>query len=155
MGGKQYPQTAKQCGGLLGKIDASLNEKLQSVEWGEFKLGDLFESSNGNFDIQKEHINNKGDIVITAGLTNNGILGKTDIEAKIADTKKALEGTDTQAIKTASDALQQKFYEVSAKIYSQANPQGTPGANGADVGGQGAQGGTYDGDYTVVDDENK
>ncbi len=87
MGSKQYPQTTKRHRGQLGKIDASLNEKLQSVEWGEFKLGDLFESSNGNFDIQKEHINNKGDIVITAGLTNNGILGKTDIEAKLFDAR--------------------------------------------------------------------
>jgi hypothetical protein len=55
------------------------------VEWGEFKLGDLFESSNGNFDIQKGHINGNGEYVITAGLTNNGILGKTDIDAKIFD----------------------------------------------------------------------
>ncbi len=83
---------------------------------------------------------------------------KSDIEAKIADTKKALEGTDTEAIKAASDALQQKFYEVSTKMYQQANPQGAPGADaGAGFGGQdtGAQGGTYDGDYTVVDDDNK
>jgi len=56
---------------------------LDSVEWGEFRLGDLFDSSNGNFDIKKEHINDCGDYVITAGLTNNGILGKTDISAKI------------------------------------------------------------------------
>ena len=83
---------------------------------------------------------------------------KSDIEAKIADTKKALEGTDTEAIKAASDALQQKFYEVSTKMYQQANPQGAPGADaGAGFGGQdaGANGGTYDGDYTVVDDDNK
>ncbi|MBO5743556.1 MAG: molecular chaperone DnaK [Clostridia bacterium] len=83
---------------------------------------------------------------------------KADIEAKIAETKKALEGTDTEAIKAASDALQQKFYEVSTKMYQQANPQGAPGADaGAGFGGQdaGAQGGTYDGDYTVVDDDNK
>ncbi|MBQ4630752.1 MAG: molecular chaperone DnaK [Clostridia bacterium] len=86
---------------------------------------------------------------------------KSDIEAKIADVKKALEGTDTEAIKTASDALQQKFYEVSAKIYQQANPQGAPGAEGFDPNnmggqaGQAGQGGTYDGDYTVVDDDNK
>ena len=79
---------------------------------------------------------------------------KSDIEAKIADTKKALEGTDTEAIKAASDALQQKFYEVSSKIYQQANPQGAPGADAAGFGGQDAnQGGTYDGDYTVVDDD--
>ena len=40
-------------------------------------------SSNGDFDIQKTHINGKGDWVITAGLTNNGVLGRTDIKAKV------------------------------------------------------------------------
>ena len=74
---------------------------------------------------------------------------KSDIEAKIADVKKALEGTDTEAIKAASDALQQKFYEISSKMYQAANPQGAPGADGA----AGGEGGTYDGDYTVVDDD--
>lgn len=57
--------------------------KLQNIEWGEYKLNDLFDSSNGNFDIQKEHINGQGNYVITAGLTNNGILGKTNVKAKI------------------------------------------------------------------------
>ena len=75
---------------------------------------------------------------------------KSDIEAKIADVKKALEGTDTEAIKAASDALQQKFYEISSKMYQAANPQGAPGADG---GAPGGEGGTYDGDYTVVDDD--
>lgn len=28
---------------MLGKIDASLNEKLKNVEWGEYKIGDIFE----------------------------------------------------------------------------------------------------------------
>ena len=78
---------------------------------------------------------------------------KADIEAKIADVKKALEGADTEAIKTATDALQQKFYEVSTKMYQAANPQGAD--MGADPNMGGAQGGTYDGDYTVVDDDNK
>ena len=52
-----------------------------------FTLGELFESSNGNFDLQKNHINGKGEYVITAGLTDNGIMGKTDVEAKIFDEK--------------------------------------------------------------------
>ncbi|WP_236848378.1 restriction endonuclease subunit S [Campylobacter sp. P091] len=43
----------------------------------------MFDSSNGNFDIQKSHINDKGYFVVTAGETNNGILGKSDIEARI------------------------------------------------------------------------
>lgn len=43
----------------------------------------MFDSSNGNFDIQKSHINDKGYFVVTAGETNNGILGKSDVEARI------------------------------------------------------------------------
>ncbi len=81
---------------------------------------------------------------------------KSEIEAKIADVKKALEGTDTEAIKAATDELQKKFYDVSAKMYQAANPQGAgPDMNGAGPDMGGAQGGTYDGDYTVVDDDNK
>ena len=56
---------------------------LSQVEWGEYKIGDLFTSANGNFDIQKTHINGRGDYVITAGVTNNGVLGKSDITAKV------------------------------------------------------------------------
>ena len=78
---------------------------------------------------------------------------KAEIEAKTADVKKALEGNDTEAIKSATEALQNKFYEISTKMYQQANPQGAQDFNGA----QGAQGdgSTFDGDYTVVDDDNK
>lgn len=64
-------------------MNASLNGKLSNVKWGEYKLDDLFESSNGDFDIKKEHINGKGEWVITSGAANNGILGKTDIKAKL------------------------------------------------------------------------
>ena len=56
---------------------------LSQVEWGEYKIGNLFTSANGNFDIQKTHINGRGNYVITAGLTDNGVLGKTDIAAKV------------------------------------------------------------------------
>jgi len=62
-----------------------LKEKIQNIEWGEYRLEDLFDSFNGNFDIQKDHINGNGDYVITAGLTNNGVLGRTDVEARIFD----------------------------------------------------------------------
>lgn len=43
----------------------------------------MFESITGNFDIQKTHINNKGEYVVTAGENNFGILGKTDIKARV------------------------------------------------------------------------
>ena len=47
----------------------------------------MFQGSSGDFDIQKGHINGYGYNVITAGLTENGILGKTDIDAKLFDEK--------------------------------------------------------------------
>ena len=87
MGNKHPLKESKFKGGKLGKVITPLNEKLKSVEWGEFELDDLFDSSNGNFDLQKTHINGKGNYVITAGLTDNGVMGKTDIEAKVFDEK--------------------------------------------------------------------
>lgn len=60
---------------------------LNNVEWGEFELEKLFDSFSGNYDIQKEHINGKGEYVITSGITNNGVLGKTDVPAYIFDAK--------------------------------------------------------------------
>ncbi len=64
---------------MIGPLSSQLN----AIKWGEFKLGDLFEASNGDFDIQKRHINHKGEFVITAGLSNNGVLGQSDIKAKV------------------------------------------------------------------------
>ncbi|MCD8040951.1 MAG: restriction endonuclease subunit S [Clostridia bacterium] len=64
------------------KIDASLNDKLNTVEWGEYKIDDLFDSESGDIDIQKKHINGKGEWVITAGVQNYGVLGKSNIKAK-------------------------------------------------------------------------
>ncbi|WRC23456.1 restriction endonuclease subunit S [Helicobacter pylori] len=64
---------------MIGPLSSQLN----AIKWGEFKLGDLFEASNGDSDIQKRHINHKGEFVITAGLSNNGVLGQSDIKAKV------------------------------------------------------------------------
>lgn len=58
-------------------------DKEQGVQWKEFRIGDLFDSVNGDTDIKKEHINGKGIDVVSSGVANNGIIGKTDIEAKI------------------------------------------------------------------------
>ena len=60
---------------------------------------------------------------------------KSDIEAKIADLKSALGGSDSAAIKEKSDALQQAFYALSSKMYQQNG--GQPGAD-PNMGGSGA-----------------
>ena len=86
---------------------------------------------------------------------------KSKVQAGIDKLKEALKGTDTAAIKTATDELTQAFYAVSEKLYQQANPQGAQGGAqaGPDVGGQqagGAQDGQYyDADYKVVDDDDQ
>ena len=60
-----------------------LNDNPENLKWKEFEIGELFESFNWNFDIQKEHINWKWTFVVTAGITDKWVLGKTDIDAKI------------------------------------------------------------------------
>lgn len=82
---------------------------------------------------------------------------KAAIEAEIEKVKEALKGTDTEAIKKATEALSAKFYEVSAKVYQAANPQqgapqGSEAPQGAADGGQSANNGdVVDTDYEVVD----
>ena len=48
---------------------------------------------------------------------------KEAIEAEINKVKEALKGTDTAAIKAATEELSKKFYEVSSKIYQAAQAQ--------------------------------
>ena len=49
---------------------------------------------------------------------------KTMLEGMVADLRKALEGTDTEAIKRATELLTEKSYEVFGKIYQQQQQQG-------------------------------
>ena len=82
---------------------------------------------------------------------------KSEVESKLNALKDALKGTDTAAIKSATEALTQAFYKVSEKLYQQSGGQaGGPQAGGPDMGG-GTDGGNgqqyYDADYTVVDDD--
>ena len=84
---------------------------------------------------------------------------KGEVEIKLQALKTALTGTDTEAIKHATEELTQAFYKVSEKMYQAANPQGAQGFDPSQAGGPqgGQQGGQdyYDADYTVVDDDQK
>lgn len=75
---------------------------------------------------------------------------KSKAEAAIADAKKALEGSDVEAIKTAGESLQSVAYELAQVVYADAQQQ-TDGAAGA----QPADDDVVDADYEVVDDEDK
>ncbi len=85
---------------------------------------------------------------------------KSEVESKLSALKQALTGTDTAAIKAATEELKQAFYKLSEKMYQHANPQGGQGFDPSQY-QQGPQGGQpggqdyYDADYTVVDDDKK
>ncbi len=81
---------------------------------------------------------------------------KSAVQPLVDSLKEALKGTDTEAIKAATEALNQKFYEISAKLYQNANPGGAPGPDmGADPGAAPGGENVYDADYKVVDDDNQ
>ena len=75
---------------------------------------------------------------------------KSKAEAAIADAKKALEGSDVEAIKAAGESLQSVAYELAQVVYADAQQQ-TDGAAGA----QSTDDDVVDADYEVVDDEDK
>ena len=84
---------------------------------------------------------------------------KAEVESKLAALKQALTGTDSAAIKSATEALTQVFYKISEKLYQQA---GGPQGAGFDPSQAGGPQGTapngqdyYDADYTVVDDDHQ
>ena len=73
---------------------------------------------------------------------------KSKAEAAIADAKKALEGSDVEAIKAAGESLQSVAYELAQVVYADAQQQ-TDGAAGA----QPADDDVVDADYEVVDED--
>ena len=79
---------------------------------------------------------------------------KAAAEAKIAELKTAMQGTDTEAIKTKLDELQKAFYEISEKLYkaaaeAQAAQQGPAAGDNA---GAGQNADYVDTDYKDVDE---
>ena len=119
---------------------------------------------------RKEEIDvrNQGDQMVYQSEKTLGEVGdkisadeKAKVQAGVDKLKETLKGTDTAAIKAATEELTQAFYKVSEKLY-----QAAGGAQGAgfdpNQAAGGAQGGTsgngqdyYDADYTVVDDDKK
>ena len=86
---------------------------------------------------------------------------KANVESALGKLKETLKGSDTEAIKNATEELTKAFYAVSEKLYQQNGQQaGGPDMGGANFGGGQAGGNdagpdVVDADYTVVDDDNK
>ena len=78
---------------------------------------------------------------------------KSKAETAIADAKKALEGSDVAAIKSAGEALQSVAYELAQVVYADAQ-QSTDGSANAGAGNaSSSDDDVVDADYEVVDDE--
>ena len=82
---------------------------------------------------------------------------KAGVQEKIDALKQTLTGTDTEAIKAATEELNKKIYELAPKLYQQAqgaepNMGGQPGA-GAQQGPD--ANGAYEAEFTDVDDDKK
>ena len=75
---------------------------------------------------------------------------------EIENVKKALEGTDVENIKTATEKLTTAFYAVSEKLYSQAaaQNQGTEGTKPEGEPKVDENGNVYDADYKVENENN-
>ena len=79
---------------------------------------------------------------------------KAKVEAEVDNVKKALEGTNVDEIKDATEKLTKVFYELSEKLYSAqaAQAQATNGETANS--GEAKEGTVYDADYKVEDDGN-
>jgi len=136
--------------------DDEINKAVQDAE----KFADEDKKRKEEIDTRNE----ADSMVYQTEKTLKDLEGKIDDADKAAITieldkvKEALKGTDTAAIKAATEGLQKAFYDVSAKIYQQQG--GAPGAEGFDpnaaaggpAGGANADG-AYDADYKVVDED--
>ena len=79
---------------------------------------------------------------------------KAKATTEIENVKKALEGSDVDKIKEATEKLKQAFYAMSEKLYAQANTAGAnPGAENAEGPKTDENGNVYNADYKVEDDK--
>ncbi|WP_292387967.1 molecular chaperone DnaK [Methanosarcina sp. UBA5] len=84
---------------------------------------------------------------------------KSKVTAAIDDLKKALEGKDSEAIKSKTEALQEAVYPISTAMYQKAQQQAQQAQQAAGGAGnpdaKGPDDTVVDADYEVVDDEKR
>lgn len=91
MGSFQYHKTAKRRG-KLGKIDAPLNEKLQNVEWGEYRIEDVLQwQSQKEIDpLKLEELKDETEMTYPfygQSTVNNGIISYHQLTNKVLNNK--------------------------------------------------------------------
>ena len=77
---------------------------------------------------------------------------KAKVEAELDNLKKTLEGSDTSAIKAATDKLTQVFYDLTSKLYSQAQQSSGASSEATGTTTENTDNVVHDADYKVEDD---
>jgi len=77
---------------------------------------------------------------------------KSEVTSAIANLREALEGDDTEAIKTKMEALQEKSMKLGEAVYAQAQAAAEASGEGAEGAAEGADD-TEDADFEVVEDD--
>lgn len=80
---------------------------------------------------------------------------KAAVQTKIDALKEALKGTDIAAIKEKQEALQKDFYDMSAKMYQQAQQSAPDGQAAPQDNGSAGGDGYVDADFREVDEDDK
>ena len=83
---------------------------------------------------------------------------KAPVDEAIKDLKEKLEGSDVEAIKTATEKLSEALYPIAEKLYAEQAQNGAGAAQGTDVGNNSEtkeDDNVVDADYEVVDDDDK
>ena len=108
---------------------------------------------------EEAEVRNNADALVNATQQTLDELGdkvpadaKTQAEEAIAETKSALEGTDIDAIKAATEKIQQAGYKLAEVVYSTEGAAAGPQAAAAETA---PADDTIEADYEVVDDENE
>lgn len=57
--------------------------KIDTSSWKKFKILDLFTAETGDVDLQQKDVNGKGVALVSSGESNTGVIGKTDVPAKV------------------------------------------------------------------------
>ena len=80
---------------------------------------------------------------------------RKNVQDAVDAAKKALEGTDIDAIKAAGEKLQEASHKLAEVVYSNTQEQTAGGNAGASNAGSGSSDDVVDADYEVVDDDKK
>ncbi|WP_165047345.1 MULTISPECIES: molecular chaperone DnaK [unclassified Adlercreutzia] len=111
---------------------------------------------------EEVEIRNNADALVNATQQTLDELGdkvpadaKSQAEAAIAEAKTALEGTDVEPIKAATEKLQQAGYKLAEVVYSTQGADAAAGAGAPGAGAAAANDDTIEADYEVVDDDNE